>query len=429
MKTQSSPLLPNRNEEIISELQALNNILLQYQSTSGKCHVVPVKDAGFVVQRTDFSGHSDAKDGLVVLFDVDDTLIATSKAKKIRLQHYVDFLKELGLSIKMNLAHEAMSISDLFSRWEDEPGEGLIYHKKPHIAALAWITEQIHSTTLEQEINGLLVAARHQLQNLHAYPSKGPTPNLPFYFTTTENLLNKHSRLVIHSPLKYGVEIEKMFAKTIFSPPIYKDMIDLLTEIGTPFRQPCTVPVGILTYGAPEFQLKKVCELINRFPQLPIAQVWLTQVPKGQFLEAMIASQAQKQLLSTDEQDSDALILGNNPHVIIIIDDSPREMDDLARCASTSLYKKSGAILLLVHTRRAETKNAHKNWHVVPPHISIDLDDIELNSPSLPTSSITSILKQKWPYFALRLEMKNKGTIDYKRLNMELSKLRRKNRL
>jgi len=234
---------------------------------------------------------------------------------------------------------------------------------------------------------------------------------------------------VIHTALKYGVKIEKMFAQTIFSPPIYKDMIDVLTEIGTPFCQPCTVPVGILTYGAPEFQLKKVCELINRYPQLPIAQVWLTQVPKGQFMEAMIATQAQKQLLSSDGHDSEALILGNNPHVIIVIDDSPREMDDLARCASTSLYKKSGAVLLLVHTRRAETKNAHKNWHVVPPHISIDLDDIELNSPSLPTSSIISILKEKWPYLALRLEMKNNAIIDYKRVNMEASKLRRKNGL
>jgi FMN phosphatase YigB (HAD superfamily) len=428
MKTQSSPPLPYRHEQIISELQALNNILLEYHSTSGRCHVVPVKEAGFVVQRADFSGHSDAKGGLVVLFDVDDTLVATSKAKKIRLQQYVELLEKNGLSTKINLANAAMSISEGFSRWEGQPGKGSIYHKNAHIAALAWITEQIESTSIEQEIDELLLEARHQLQNLHASPST-PSPTLPFYLTTTEGLLNKDSRLVIHTPLKYGVRIEKMFEQTIYSPPIYQDMIDVLTEIGEPVRQPSSVPVGILTYGAPEFQLKKVCELIKRYPQLPIAQVWLTRVRKGQFMEAMVATQAQKQLLSSDGQDSETLILGNHPHLIIMIDDSPREMDDLVRCACSSLYKTTGAVLLLVHTRRAETKNGQKNWHVVSPHISIDLNDIDLNSQSIPKSRITSILKEKWPYLALRLEMKNNGIIDYKRVHLEVSKLKRQNRL
>jgi len=130
------------NEPIVNfenqvETKRINALLRKYREHLGGFDIVSVGNAGYILQaeqQKPMAGND------WVFFDYDDTLVATTEVKQRRLELYRAYLEKLGIQMTEEQATKVVEMADKFSRWEENEGEGKLYHANTHIAILQWAT-------------------------------------------------------------------------------------------------------------------------------------------------------------------------------------------------------------------------------------------------------------------------------------------------
>ncbi len=128
MRTEST-----RSLEQLKEEDKLQILIEKYKDRLGNFDLVPVGTAGFILQsqrQRPMAGND------WVFFDYDDTLVATTAVKEERLKQYIEHLEKSGIQLTPEQAKKIMDLTDKFSRWEENEGEGRIYHANSHMVAL-----------------------------------------------------------------------------------------------------------------------------------------------------------------------------------------------------------------------------------------------------------------------------------------------------
>ena len=205
-----------------------------------------------------------------------------------------------------------------------------------------------------------------------------PQENDPFYFRS------QVKKFILRGADKmWSRDIEDIFAQTMINPPQYQDTIKAAKEVGQPRTSIHRTNIGIFTYGDPYYQLLKVFELMKQHPDLAISQIWLTRRPKGDFIVEAVKTKATTKLeqnyVPTDLEDypgegiayGSGNVLGQAEHVIVIIDDNPKELSSIL---SANDYLRGGtkSEFVVVRSRRAGTKERDKEWQINTPYGELD---------------------------------------------------------
>lgn len=339
----------------------------------GNFDIVNVNDAGFLLQSERLKPMA-GNDW--VLFDYDDTLAATTGVKRDRMFLFKNFLeKRLGGPIKEEDVSKVMSLTDKFSRWQEKPGEGETYHAGAHMSALTWAIEKLSllgnkKAEALSEIDTTLTRIKLQIDG------NGETrQDDPFYF--------RDRKLILRSKKPWSEEIEEIFQQTMINPPIYEEVIEAAKEAVGLADSIHRTNIGVFTYGEPYYQLLKLFKLLEKYPNFPISQIWLTRKPKGEFIEELVKTGSNKktelQYVSPElEEDLGESLsfgsgypLGETPHVIVMFDDNPNELQNILK-SNKFLKEKSGATFVAVRSRRPGTKAEKREWTVINPYGEID---------------------------------------------------------
>lgn len=341
--------------ELLKESDRLKRLIEKYKDQLGNFRLVPIGDTGFILQSQQ---HQPAIENDWIFFDYDDTLVATTAIKEERLKRYCFALERQGVQLSTEQAKMIISLTDKFSRWEENEGEGRLYHANSHMLALDWATKVLKrnsdSDTAISIIQTKLDTIKQQLtQDIPLNEDD------PFYF-------NRKSRKLIMSGINqiWSKEIEQIFISTMINPPQYEETIQGAIEAGKPALAEGKSNLGIFTYGDPYYQLLKTFELLTRQPDLKISQIWLTKQSKGNFIISAVKSN------STDKFDHECILSKEN-HVISMVDDDPKQLDSILAC-NEFLEKNTGAQFVVIRSIRPDTKEQHKEWEVNTEYGQLD---------------------------------------------------------
>ncbi len=319
------------NPENPVEARKLKNLLEEYKEVFGYSDVVAVGSIGYVIQLTEEKSIS-GRDW--VLFDYDDTLVATTEIKNKRLMLYREYVKNKDIKLSDKQVYKIIDMTDRFSRWEENEGERKIYHANAHMAALQWITsvfQGIEGEIQEETIMGLeenLVRIQGQL--IMGTESRKDDP---FYFRP------KDRKFILHGVDKmWSRDIEDIFKQTMIRPPQYDEIIEVARGINKLDPIEHQIDLGIFTYGDPYYQLLKVLELIKQNPDLVISQIWLTSVSKGDFITEVVRRGV----------DSEG-------RVVVILDDNPREISSILSIEGS--IREYADQFIPVHSKRGGLKD------------------------------------------------------------------------
>lgn len=360
------------------ELKKLH-ALLRKENALDELTIVPVADAGYILQTRRFPPH--ARDW--VLFDYDDTVVAYSKSKEARLIKYQEYLMEQMRSHNINttdvgtIAVRLMKITDSFARWPEAKTEGSKdnkYHAGAHMTALSWATNFLTDPDTGAQngadsINDRIDRIRTVLEGVHKNDENTDVrknADYPFY-------MNQNGQLVNKSISPWAHEIEAVFHNTMFDPESYTEPIEAMREIGFATDPDEHFNIGIFTYGDPVFQLSKILQLMKKDPDLPISQIWLTKEAKGDFVRELVSSGAAQQAqLSTQGGDSDIAYqpFGADSHTFIMIEDDPNQIKGIHE-ANVYLID-TGARFACVRSIRDGTKTAKHPTEQPKTHEVID---------------------------------------------------------
>lgn len=383
--------MPEASQEYtsqIGELRRINHLIEHYKGKLGEFDVVPVADSGFLVQskrQIPMAGND------WLFFDYDDTLRGTTEVKGKRLTLYKEHARKLDIEASDDLLENVMNATDKFSRWEDVADGGDSYHANAHMVALDWATKQLQ-TFSERKRKGENIdfdeAEKSIASKLNSIKSELKTEDISLETTHfPDDLFHFHknpNRLVLRSLTPWSKGIEQIFMQTMINPPDYLETVQAASILGQPKDYIHRLNLGIFTFGGdPYYQLLKVFELMKKNPDLPISQLWLTKVPKGKFIEDMILTGANRKtklqyVPSVLEEDSMEGIspgsgypLGETPHIIIMLDDNPKELNSIL-ATNEFLKEKSGASFVVVRSRRSGTREGEKEWDVKTPYGEVD---------------------------------------------------------
>src|SRR5258708_3144486 len=139
--------------------------------------------------------------------------------------------------------------------------------------------------------------------------------------------------------------------------------------------------------------------MLEQNPDLPISQIWLRNNPKGKFNEELVKTQATQK---TEQQYVPAVLdedfmesisygsgypLGHTPHVIVVMDDSPKELNSILS-ANDYLKEHTAASFVTVRSRRANTREGEKEWEVKTPY-----GEADFRSKQLTATEVSGILQ------------------------------------
>ncbi|MCR4329255.1 MAG: hypothetical protein NUV65_01780 [Candidatus Roizmanbacteria bacterium] len=360
----------NRVEE-----RKIHVLLERYREDLGGFDMVPVGNAGYILQR---QSHIPMAGNDWAMFDYDDTLTAYTEAKIKRQELYMQYLRNSGIVITDTQAAHAMHITDEFSRWEERINEGKLYHIGAHIATLHWVTKGLKNSTDSAEITLTRIQDHlNRIKSTYTNVSAAEEDD-PFYFRESDKKFILRSKNTIW-PKPFG----DIFQKTTITPPQYNEMVAAAADIGTPRDSIHRTNVNIFSKGEPHFQLAKILELLKQNPDLPVSQIWLSNTQKGDFIIEAVETNAtaqleqeyipQNMLEDSDEGPSygSGYILSQYPHTIVMFDDNPKE---LLSIVSTRKYLRehTGASFIAVRSIRKGTREQSKEWHVQTQYGNVD---------------------------------------------------------
>lgn len=375
------------------ESRKLHTLVDKYQETLGPFEIVPVGEAGFVVQRqqrTPMAGND------WFFFDYDDTMRATSEVKEQRLDLYKQAAQKMGIVVSEGRLKTVMDVTDKFSRWEDTPGGGDTYHVNAHTTALDWATRELQQfsrqterSMTEEELVANIESRLNRIKSELTDESLAQEDD-PFYIRQSDK------KLINKSKVPWSPELEEIFMKTMVNPPQYEEAVQAAITLGQPYDSIHRTNIGAFTFGAPPFQLHKVLELMEQNPNLEISQIWLTKVPKGKFILELVKSGALDKLPleyvpATLEEDAFEGIshpsghpLGLHGHTFVMMDDSKKEAESILS-ANPYLEEHTGAQFSVVRSRRANTKEGEKDWEIDTPYGEIDFRTNKFSSHDVAT--------------------------------------------
>jgi len=370
--TPEAQVLPQNQPEV--ERRKIEKLVEKYRESLGGFDLVQVGDSGFLLQSERLRPMAG---GDWVLFDYDDTLVATTEVKQARLDLFTKHLEQkLGYSVSREVTSKVMEVSDRLSRWEEKQGEGEQYHAGAHMSALTWAVDVLSKTSPE-DLDNTLNDIGNSFTRIRSQLDEGGESGSgdPFYF--------KDRKLILRSKRPWSKDIEEIFLQTAINPPVYEESVTAAKEAGEPVWSIHRINVGVFTYGEPYYQLLKVFELLNEHKSLPISQVWLTRRPKGEFIEALVKTSAVRKTElqyvppELEEYPGESLAypsgypLGETPHTMVMFDDNPNELQNILK-SNEFLKEKSGATFVAVRSRRPGTKAEKREWTVISPYGEID---------------------------------------------------------
>ncbi len=401
-----------------AEVRKINVLLERYREEVGGFDLVPVGNCGYILQR---QSHKPMAGNDWAMFDYDDTLAAYTEAKTQRQELYMKYLRGLDIDISSELAAQVMQVSDVFSRWEEQKGEGKLYHVGAHMTALQWATNELkdkdstHGESLVR-IQTLL----NRIRPTHTNKSSAQNDD-PFYIRESDQ------KFILKNPnAMWSKALEDIFQKTTMNPPLYDETVAAAVDIGTPPDSIHRINVSIFSRGEIYFQLAKILELLKQNPDLPISQIWLTKKSKGDFIVEAVESNATAQLEQEyipqdmlDETDDgpsygSGYVLGQFPHTVVVFDDNPKELISIV-LANEYLKKNSGASFVSVRSIRKGTREQLREWQMQTKYGTVDF-----TAKSYVPRDISNIfLMNRYYAIKTRLGQNHPNTI---KLSQELSR-------
>jgi len=381
MSKKETALLNSQIEQQKIEEKRLQSLIEKYKDHLGDFDLISVNNnAGYILQS---KRHLPMAGNDWLIFDYDDTLAAYTQSKGPRLELFLKYFNKLNIEIDDKKAKEIMDITDDFARWEEHKGEGKHYHVNSHMSALSWSTNKIKSNPLKiddeiQDIKSTLDRIKKQLND-----SNESQKDDPFYLKNKKLILRNDKR-------PWNESIEQIFMKSMISPPNYSDTISAGVKAGSPKNSVHRTNIGIFTYGDPYFQLLKTFELMKNNQELPISQIWLTRVPKGDYI--IQASQTgelrnlEQEYIAEGLQETgeegpsygSGYVLSQHPHIITMIDDDPKQLTSIFE-SNEYLKRNTGAQFVVIRTIRANTKAEKKEWQIETKYGVLDFTSESFN--------------------------------------------------
>ncbi len=286
----------NQEHQSVDESPVAINIrqlLKEYQSSLGEFELVRV-EGGYIVRLKD-RPVSPEKNWLLV--DFDDTLVATSEAKKLRTSLLQKVLAESGPTLNIE---EVTSLLEQAEQLYLRLNQDQFYNSELHIQVLSMILD------------------------------------------------------AINPDLDDKVKLIEIFRKSYFNPEAYPVMVQVLEQLSanTVEIHEQDFNIAILTFGKPDFQLAKVLAYLKDHPKVMIAEIWLTQVEKGDFLQEVVK---QKLSLGLNLNSSSDVDKPKKPN-IIFIDDAPEQLASMETARSTIKENFTVATLRSLHPDTKNTK-------------------------------------------------------------------------
>ncbi|GEM_PF-4658986 len=248
--------------------------------------LIPVKD-GFIVHNNSLPLVAEAP---WVLLDLDDTAVKTTEGK---MQCWME-MEELGIS------KAVVEYCDGASRLDVDG-------------------ESIYQPEMEAR---LLTAAL----------------NLDGDDTQKISVLEETKNKII----KEGIErfrvdsrIEDVYARTRYNPELYPDTLESVKNLRGSGELP-RANLVLLTYGDPEFQLRKALSLLDR---ADFGEIWLTKKPKGEFIKMVARDFPLKGQVSLTYQFDETEPRDGSVHfrdwrsMVVLFDDDPRHVDSVNQLA------------------------------------------------------------------------------------------------
>jgi FMN phosphatase YigB (HAD superfamily) len=310
-----------------------------------------VGDVGFIIQRAN-QPVAQGKDW--VLFDYDDTITETSHAKVPRQEQFTSYLQELDPRINPETCRSIMELTDNFSRWQEHEGASTQYHTYTHIDVLDWSIQQLRT----QLDNGTSPeAAIADLQATLSRIQRGEAQEGdPFHFN------EEKTKLINNGIRTRNEQLEQIFGSTIADPRVYDEIVATMRQLGA-HQGEDPMNLGILTYGEPNYQFRKIVRLLEKHPDLPVSQIFLTEIPKGEFIKKIIEL----------ESDESGQLFGKDPHTVVLVDDDPKQLDSMVRITD-DLKDKTGARVRTVRSVRSNTKRGNATGDPKITHPSVNFD-------------------------------------------------------
>lgn len=346
-------------QETSLEGEKLRGMLAEYTDVIGEdVELVSLGEAGYMIK---IGKRPPSKFGDWVLYDLDDTMLGYSEAKTVRQQHYETYLTNSKIALSPANAKSLLDITDKLARWDENGRE--TYHIDTHISVLAKLTEMIGNTP-EADRESLVASLEDEIgQSINNRPTTTPD-SLPFYFTA-DGVETKDE-----AP---GADREDGIYNTVFDamirPEKYQDVIGTSVKIGEESRgEPYAVNQGFLTYGKPDFQLRKTLELLRteyeNGNEMPISTIFLSSVAKGKFLEELLKHDPVTNP-GIPADSAPAQFIGEAARTILLVDDSPSEVESFLSTDKAGFGEvRPGLGVAVVRYRHTGTKNFNKEWEV-----------------------------------------------------------------
>lgn len=256
----------------------------RFDNPLGPFHVISVGNVGFLVERLQQPLLADQP---TLLLDFDDSIGATTVVKQKRLRLYTDYIRKMVPDIADDQIGRVMKMTDAFARWKDREGGDNIYHVRTHAVVLDWVSRQVEGKQADVLENTIAQVATTLGRIKGELTGEGVRDEAsdPFYFRQGEGRLiitNKNNKTLT----PWSKEIGDIFVQTMITPPYYPEVLDAVSFVQE-LSGENELNIGVCTSGDPIVQLHKILMLLHEHPDLPINQMCLTQVPKGDFARAL----------------------------------------------------------------------------------------------------------------------------------------------
>lgn len=287
--------------------------------------IYEIGEAGYLITL----GNEMAPNVPMLLADLDDLFVATTAAKKILNENYERYLAEKQVLLSDEQRRRALRMADQFARW---PEHGVKkYHIEGNMLALGWVTEMLG------DLGGLsaddvLKYCESQLDKVHTQNSNSETAGAhPGFYLRDGKLMAEHVEQSYH-------EMSGLFMP-LLRPKVYEDTAEAIAGA----QRDTGANVALFTYGDPFPQLVKTVQLLSasRQIQLSIKQIWLTCIPKGEFLDKLA------QYTQDEGSLGDAVRAVFDSTRILHVDDDPDQCDSVERSAANRIMESKVAIRAL----------------------------------------------------------------------------------
>lgn len=415
---------PIANLENQTETKRIGVLLEKNKEALGNFDLVPVGKIGYILQserQKPMAGND------WVFFDYDDTLVATTEVKERRLELYRAYIENLGVQITEDQTSKIVEMTDKFSRWEENKGEGKLYHANTHMATLQWATNTVREK--QDKIDEAIIDLQTSLDRIKTQLTQDHRPQEtdPFYFRP------KDKKFILRGTDKmWSKDMEDIFRQTMINPPQYPETIEAAKETGYPRTSIHRTNIGIFTYGDPYYQLLKVFELMKQHSDFTISQIWLTRGPKGDFIVETVKTKATSKLeqdyvsAELEEYPGEGLAygsgyaLGQTEHVVVMMDDNPKELSSILS-ANNYLKENTKSSFVVVRSKKAGTKEQNREWQVNTPYGELDFTSRSFLSRDISNTflinrylNIKARLGEQHPNtLRLQNELKSRGVTDF----------------